>query len=294
MTGRTAVISGAAFVVIVVLFYLIFSVLMSGMSGDSPTLGGGGDRIGLLEVQGLILDSESVIVRIEELRKDEGLEAVVLRIDSPGGGVAASQEIYSALLKLRAAGKRLVASMGSVAASGGYYIACAADTIVSNPGTITGSIGVIMEFPQTHELFSKLGIDFEIIKSGRFKDTGSPHRGISDRERQYLQEVIDDAHEQFVRAVADGRRLDLEEVRRIADGKIFTGSRALTEGLVDVLGSQADAVDIAAEMVGIEGEPTLIRPSGRRDDFWNWFLDRVGLPSLKSLPLPRLLYLFSY
>ena len=294
MKKRTALVYGSVFAAIVVFFYLVFSLFLRELSGDSAAFSAAGGRIGLVEVRGIILDSGDFIPMIEQMRKDDGIKAVVLRIESPGGGVAATQEIYTALEKLKASGKRLVVSMGAVSASGGYYIACAADTIVSNPGTITGSIGVIMEFPQTHELFRKIGVDFEVIKSGSYKDTGSPHRELTDRERKYLQAVIDDAYEQFVQAIVSGRGLAEDRVRRLADGRIFTGNQALTAGLVDIMGSEADAVDIAAEMVDIEGEPTLVRPSVKSRDFWSWLLDRVGLPAVRSLPVPRLLYLLSY
>jgi protease-4 len=182
-----------------------------------------------------------------------------LRINSPGGGVGPSQEIHREVLKARER-KKVIASIGSVGASGGYYVACASDLIIVNPGTITGSIGVVMEFSNVEELLKKIGLRSYVIKSGRHKDIGSPLREMTSEEKSILQGVIDSVHSQFIRAVAEGRNMEERKVREIADGRIFSGEQAKELGLVDRLGGLQDAIEIAAEMVGIKGKPTVIYP----------------------------------
>src|SRR5574341_1792616 len=179
-----------------------------------------GKRIGLVKVEGVIFDSERAVKELERFEDDASIAAVVLRIDSPGGGVAASQEIYEAAKRVRDQGKFVIASMGSVAASGGYYIACAADTIMANPGTTTGSIGVIMEMMNATELLDKIGVRFEVIKSGKYKDSGSPFRRMTDEDRKYFQSYVDDAYQQFVQVVATERRLEKSAVLALADGRV--------------------------------------------------------------------------
>jgi protease-4 len=189
----------------------------------------------------------------------------VLRIDSPGGTVVAAQEIFAAVNRLREEkAKVVVVSMADIAASGGYYIACAADRILANPGTITGSIGVIMEFPNMQELFGKIGLKSTTIKSGEFKDTGNALREMTDRERAVLQALIDDVFGQFVQAVQEGRDMSPEKVRELADGRIFTGNQALELGLVDEIGDMAGAIRAAADLAGIEGDPEIVREKKRR------------------------------
>ncbi len=228
-------------------------------SEDGLSLSLGGDRIGLVEIKGVILDSESVIKQIKRFREAGNIKGILVRIDSPGGGVAASQEIYKALKRAREQGKVVVASMSSVAASGGYYIACAADTIVANPGTTTGSIGVILNFFDFSELLKRWGIRYNVVKSGKYKDAGSFGRPMTPEDRIYFQQFINDAFEQFVEVVSRERNLEREQVLRIADGRVFTGRQAYEYNLVDVLGSFDDAVELIAEMAGIEGKPKIIR-----------------------------------
>ncbi|MEJ2699696.1 MAG: signal peptide peptidase SppA, partial [Desulfuromonadales bacterium] len=199
------------------------------------------------------------IEQLLRFRKDDSVKAIVLRVDSPGGGVGPSQEIYEEVQKTVKI-KPVVVSMGSIAASGGYYIASPANRIFSNPGTITGSIGVILEFTNFQELLQKIGLKSQIIKSGKHKDIGSPVRPMTEGDRKILQSLIDDVHQQFIAAVAKGRKLDLEKVRALADGRIFSGRQALAVGLVDQLGDLQDAVKAAAELGGIHGEPRLVYP----------------------------------
>jgi protease-4 len=223
----------------------------------------GGEKIAIIEVQGVILDPQPIVEKLIKLRKNEKVKAIVLRIDSPGGGVGPAQEIFAEVKKARKE-KKVLVSMGSVAASGGYYIACGADKILANPGSITGSIGVIVESLNVEELLRKLGLRSMVVKSGKHKDLGSPLRPMTTEERKLLQGVIDSVHEQFIRAVAEGRNLPLEKVRELADGRIFSGEQAQELGLVDELGNLEDTLAMAATLAGIRGEPEIIYPEKKR------------------------------
>jgi len=240
-------------------FFLLLGILsrMDGLSGV------GAGKVGLIRITGLIAESESVIEQIRKFAKDDSVKAIVLRVNSPGGGVGPSQEIYEEVRKLR--GKKVVVtSMGALAASGGYYIACATEKIYANPGTITGSIGVIMNFVNVRDLVEKIGIRGMVVKSGEYKDIGSPVREMKPGERRLLQGVIDNVHGQFVNAVAEGRSLERKQVLTIADGRIFSGEQARELGLVDALGNLQDAVEEAGRMAKIDGEPKLIMPPKKR------------------------------
>jgi protease IV len=222
-----------------------------------------GDGVGLVEVKGLIVDGTDTVRQLRALKKDKRVKAVVLRVDSPGGVVGPSQEI-SAQVKDLAREKKVVVSMGSVAASGGYYVSAPASVIYANPGTITASIGVLMKFSNLEGLMGKVGMKAFTLKTGKFKDVGSPARTMTAEERDMLQSVIDSTHSQFVRAVAEGRRLPVATVAAIADGRIYSGEQALAHKLVDKLGTLQDAIDEAARLGGIKGEPQLIRPPKKR------------------------------
>ena len=215
--------------------------------------------IGLLEIEGPINDSLNYLKAIKALEENDRVKAVLVRVDSPGGSVGPSQEIYGALLRVKEK-KPLVVSMGSVSASGGYYIACAADTIYALPGTLTGSIGVILAFLDLSEGLGKIGVKSERIASGEMKDSGSPFKTLTDRERIYFQRLVEDVHEQFVEAVALSRDIPPETVREFADGRAFTGRQALELGLVDRLGGLDDALEEAKEKAGIVGKARFIRP----------------------------------
>ena len=251
--------------------FLVTIVAIESLLGQQLSFPSYGARVGLVRVEGGIYDSRQIIDDLERMAEDPGIRAIVLRVESPGGGAAASQEIYDCIRGVQEQGVPLVVSMGSVAASGGYYIACTADTIFANPGTLTGSIGVVMSFTNLEELFGKIGLDFEVIKSGRFKDTGSWSRQMTDDERALLQGTIDDIHAQFVEAVVEGRGMEYDAVAALADGRIFSGRQALEAGLVDRLGSLEDAVEVAALMGGIEGEPNEQEPV-RRERLTLWQL----------------------
>jgi protease-4 len=226
------------------------------------------NKIGVIQINGAIKDSWPIVSQLAAFKKDKGIKAIILRINSPGGGVGASQEIYSEVLRTRKT-KRVIVSLGSVAASGGYYIASAGDKIIANPGTITGSIGVLMEFIRVQELFKKIGLGMEVLKSGEFKDTGSPHRELTEREKEILKALILEIQEQFINAVAKGRGIPVEKVREIADGRIISGAMAKELGLIDRLGNFQDAVDLTKKISGISGEVSLVYPKKKRIGLWD-------------------------
>ncbi|MDO3379439.1 signal peptide peptidase SppA [Geoalkalibacter halelectricus] len=269
MNKRPFLMALATFGAIFLVFFLIILAIgsMTGRSAPFPI----GDRVGVIPVTGVILSSDKTIETIVKFREDPSIKAVVLRIDSPGGGVGPSQEIFEEVRRL-ADVKPVVASMGSVAASGGYYIAAPASRILANPGTITGSIGVIMEFTNFQELLDKIGLKNRVIKSGEHKDIGSPVRPMSAEEEHILQELINDVHDQFVSAVAQGRSMDYAEVVGLADGRIFSGRQALSLGLVDDLGNLRDAILVAGEMAGIKGEPRTVYPAPERPRFFEYLI----------------------
>lgn len=215
------------------------------------------EKIALVRIEGPIFDSKNTVEELKEYANDPSIKAIVLRVDSPGGAVAPAQEIYEEVKKA-VSKKKVVASMGSVAASGGYYVLAPAERIIANPGTLTGSIGVIMEIPNVGGLMEKVGIKTDVIKSGKYKDMVSVFKKTGDEERLILQSVLDDVHEQFIRAVARSRRMSFEDVTKLADGRIFTGRQAKELGLVDELGSLEDAIAISAKLAGIEGEPYIV------------------------------------
>lgn len=227
--------------------------------------------VGVIEVRGVIDGDDEVIPTIQRFAKSEQVRAVVLRIESPGGGVTPSQEIYQELTRLKEK-KPVIASLGGVAASGGYYIASACNTIVANPGTITGSIGVIMETVNVQGLLDKLGVRGGVIKAGTYKDLGSPLREMTAEEQQILKTMLEDVHQQFITAVATGRNMEEATVRTLADGRVYSGKQAQRLGLVDHLGNLQDAITLAAQKAGIPGEPRVIRVQTQRRAWWQRLL----------------------
>jgi protease-4 len=259
-------------------------VLLSGPSPDSPFDSGGAY-------------SGQIVEYLEQAQEDSSVKAIVLRVNSPGGSVVASDEIYQQMLKMK---KPIVASMGELAASGGYYISAPADVIVANPATLTGSIGVIAQMTNLEELMEKVGVEVMVIKSGTHKDVGSPFREMTEEEKAIWQAIIDETYDQFVAIVAEGRGLSEEKVREIADGRVYTGRQALELGLADELGNLPEAIDRAAELGGIKGEPRLVeyrRPPTLFETFFSSLvsplqpfdlarlLDLEGRPSLQYLYL---------
>src|SRR5208283_3447298 len=236
---------------------LLVTVLVWLVSGYEVSLKT--NRVWLIELKGTIVDCRETLRQITDFRKNSSIKAIVLRVDSPGGAVGPSQEIYREIQRTIRS-KPVVASMGSLAASGGYYISSAASHIVANPGTITGSIGVIIHFPNLQGLFGKIGYQMTTIKSGKFKDIGNPDREMTPEEKELLQTTIDETYRQFVRDVAQARHLPEDDVRKVADGRIIMGEKALELKLVDQLGNFEDAVAKAGELAKIEGEPEVVKP----------------------------------
>lgn len=265
--GRPIVRGLLVLSIAVVMFFAAAFALTVGTDGKIGNLLSLGGRVGVVEVKGVISESDDAVEALKSFQKNPAVKAVVVRIESPGGGVAPSQEIYDAIRKVRES-KPVVASMGGVAASGGYYIASACDTIVANPGTLTGSIGVIMELGNVEGLLQKLGVQPEIIKAGAYKDMGSIVRPMTENERGLFQEMIDSVHTQFITAVAAGRSMNKDQVRALADGRIFSGEQAKTAGLVDELGGFEDAIRLAAEKGGIEGEPRVTEARSSKEPWW--------------------------
>ncbi len=252
-------------------------------------------EIALVRIQGMLMDSQNIVRQLSDYRHNPGVRGILLRIDSPGGAVAPAQEIYSEIMKLRADHKTVYASMGTVAASGGYYIACAADYVLANPGTLTGSIAAVMAFSNIEELTNKIGVKPVIIKSGKYKDVGSPLRAMNPEERKLLQNVVDDVHQQFVQAVAKGRGLSVSEVKEIADGRIMTGQQALKLKLIDEIGGLEKTLELLAKKIGVEGRPRVIEEK-EKTPFFDWLLQSSLssrlVETLIPASLPRLQYIW--
>ncbi len=256
--GRGVWISLGLFAAVVIALYASIALLQQlALNGAGPA-GSAGKLVGLLRINGGIYDATEAIEVLGKLRRDKRVKALLVRIDSPGGTVAPTQEIFEEINRFRATGRKVVASLGSVAASGGYYIALSADKIYANPGTITGSIGVVMVLPNAENVIKNLGLKINVIKSAPHKDLGSPLRSLVPRERDILQRLVDDTYGQFLRAVASRRKLSMKEAKRLGDGSIFSGERAKSVGLVDELGTRHDAVLEAGRLAGIEGEPKIL------------------------------------
>ena len=243
------------------LFVFLF---LAGLTQDSDEVVGYGDKVAVVELTGEIVSSENIVRELKKFREDRSVKAVLLRIESPGGGVVASQEIYEEVKKTRDHGKPVVVSMGSVAASGGYYAACGGSRIVANPGTLTGSIGVISQFMRYDSLLKKIGVGVNTVKSGKMKDAGNPFREMSKDDREYFQTLMDDVHHQFVSVVENERKLSHEVVSAFAVGRAFTGTQALKLKLIDTLGTYEDAIMIAGKLAGIKGKPSLVRERRHR------------------------------
>lgn len=254
---RTILLAALAiYLGVVVLFVAALSTAMA------PTGGGAvfGARVAIVELEGTIVDVDDLLRELKAHRDNPLVKAVVLRINSPGGVVGPTQELHAAVMRLREAGKPVVASLGAVAASGGYYVAVAADRIYANPGTLTGSIGVIFQLPNVDGLMKKVGVDYVVVKAGRYKDIGNIARPMAPEERRILQTLLDDVHAQFIAAVATGRKLDPTEVVGFADGRIVSGAQAKDLHMVDALGGLEEAVDGAATLAGLSRPPRVIGP----------------------------------
>jgi protease IV len=229
-----------------------------------------------VELEGIILDVDDIVRDLKSHRDNPLVRAVVIRINSPGGVVGPTQELVRAVQRLREAGKPVVASLGAVAASGGYYVAVAADAIYANPGTLTGSIGVIMQMANLENLMKKVGVEYVVIKAGQFKDVGNVSRPMTPEERRVLQALLDDVHRQFIDAVAEGRKLDRSRVVTFADGRVFSGAQAKSLGMVDELGGLEEAVERAAKLAGLPTPPKVVQPR-RRFSIMDLLRSQLGL-----------------
>ena len=284
-------------VAVTVLVWLAVAGLFVLVVGGARSEGAGGSalfgpRVAIVELEGIITDVDDVVRDLKSHRENPAVRAVVMRINSPGGVVGPTQELHDAILRVRQAGKPVVASLGAVAASGGYYAAVACDQIYANPGTLTGSIGVIMQLANVEQLMKKVGVDYVVVKAGAYKDIGNMGRPMTPEERRVLQALLDDIHAQFIGAVAAGRKLEREDVARFADGRVFSGTQAKALKMVDALGGLEDAVAAAAKLAGIPSPPSVIQPKRHFSIFdllRNQFggsaasaLLRPGLPAFKT------------
>jgi protease IV len=284
-------------VAVTVLVWLAVAGLFVLVVGGARSEGAGGStlfgpRVAIVELEGIITDVDDIVRELKSHRENPAVRAVVMRINSPGGVVGPTQELHDAILRVRQAGKPVVASLGAVAASGGYYTAVACDQIYANPGTLTGSIGVIMQLANVEQLMKKVGVDYVVVKAGAYKDIGNMGRPMTPEERRVLQALLDDIHAQFISAVATGRKLEREEVVRVADGRVFSGTQAKDLKLVDALGGLEDAVLAAGKLAGLPSPPSVIQPKRHFSIFdllRNQFggsaasaLLRPGLPAFKT------------
>lgn len=289
---RPWLVYGLAFLGGIVLFLIFLSIFLSFLFFLLGERISPGPKIGVLEVKGVILESSEYLKAIEELREREDIKAVVLRVNSPGGSVGAVQEIFEELKVLRKI-KPLVVSMGEVAASGGLYLSLSGQKIFANPGTITGSIGVMIQLPNLEKLMEKIGISAEVIKSGPYKDTGSVFRGLTSEEKKYLQEKVELLHQQFIKAISEERKIPLDKVKTFANGKIYTGEEALNLGLVDALGNFYRAVDEAKRLSGIKKAFLIFYPR-KKGYLERFFEEKVPLKDIQFYdPLNiKVLYLY--
>ena len=282
--GRVALITIGVGVGIVVLFIGTVWVFMATLGEDGlPT---GGPKVAVVEIEGIIVDGAAAVRELREHAENPSIKAVVLRINSPGGVVAPTQEIFAAIQRARKAGKPVVASLGAVAASGGYYVAVAADRIYANPGTLTGSIGVVMQLANLEGLLKKVGVDYVVVKAGAYKDVGNFARTMSPEERKMLQALLDDVYSQFVEAVSEGRGLEKKDVLAFAEGRIYSGQQALALKMVDELGGFEEAVEAAGKLANISGRPKLVYPR-KKFSFRDLVENRLGLAGIGPL-LPAL------
>ncbi len=282
--GRVALVAIGVGVGILVLFLGTIWVLMATVSEDGlPT---GGPRVAVVEIEGIIVDGTAAVRELREHAENPAIKAVVLRVNSPGGVVAPTQEIFAGIQRARKAGKPVVATLGAVAASGGYYVAAAADRIYANPGTLTGSIGVVMQMANIEGLLKKVGVEYVVVKAGAYKDVGNFARTMSPEERKMLQALLDDVYSQFVDAVAEGRGLERKEVLAFAEGRIYSGQQALALKMVDEMGGFEDAVEAAGKLANISGRPKLVYPR-KKFSFKDLLENRLGLPGAGPL-LPAL------
>jgi protease-4 len=277
----------AGFVVVVVMLTVLGG--SDEETGDWTEVLGSGNKVGVIQIEGTLMSSDTVLKQLRKFRKKSSIKAIVLRINSPGGAVAPAQEIYREIEKVKKK-KPVVASMETVGASAAYYIASNTNRIVCSQGTITGSIGVIMMLPQIQKVIERIGVDVNVIKAGKYKDIGSAVRPLTEEERKILETFAAQIHEQFISDVAAGRKgkIERDKLVSIADGSFFTGERAKELGLVDSIGNFYDAVKIAAELGGIKGEAELVYPKKKWDSWLDMVLESSSRSAARLLERARL------
>lgn len=280
-------------VVLSVLAFLLIALYTAGLSNKSERSSrGGGNLIAIVELNGMILTPEKFIEEFQKFAERRDIRGIVLRINSPGGDVAASQEIYSAVKRVRNSGKSVVASIGSAGASGAYLVALGANKIVANPGSITGSIGVIIDFPVVVNLLKKVGVEMKVVKSGEYKDVGSPFKELKESDRAYLKNVVDDLQSQFVDVVVNERHLPKNDLVKIADGRIFTGSQAVQLGLIDTLGTLEDAIALAGRLAGMTQKPETVISKKKKKSLLDLLFSDVEEVASMTTQTPAIEYLW--
>lgn len=272
-------------IVIAVIFFSVSFLYLANIMSDPGSYdeqtGKGNGKIAVVNLDFTILSSESIVRQFKKFGEDKSIKAILLKVNTPGGGVAASQEMYEAIKKTRDSGKPVVVSISSLGASGGYYAACGGSLIIANPGSLVGSIGVIINLMNFKELADKIGIQETMIKSGELKDAGNPFRELNEKDREYFQSIVDDTYEQFLDVVSEARKMDKEKLKEYANGRVFTGRQAKEIGLIDSLGTFQDAIRITGLLAGIEGEPVIVRER-KKESFWERLLDSFSENDLKS------------
>jgi protease-4 len=274
-------LSGCLITALVVFFLLGVTVIAYNFMGKDNLMTSR-DKVGVVEIKGVLTDGKTIIKQLDHFRDDAGIKAIVLRIDSPGGAVGPAQEILREVEKVKHK-KKIVASLGTVAASGGYYIACGADLIMSNKGTATGSIGVIMQFTNVEELTKKVGLDFFTLKSGRYKDVGSPFRPMTPEDKEYMQHLLDNIYQQFISDVARNRKIPVDKMKTLAEGKVYTGEEAKQIGLVDEFGNVQDAIEKAGRLGGIQGKVEAVYPQKEGFSLLRLLMGEDGEQTLSNL-----------
>lgn len=262
--------------------FLYLTKIISDSDGSLEISGKGNEKIAEVKLDFTIFSSEGIVRQFKKYGEDKSIKAIILRINTPGGGVAASQEIYEIVKKTRDSGKPVIVSIASLGASGGYYAACGGSTIVADEGSLVGSIGVIIQLVNYKELADKIGIKSMTITSGELKDAGNPFKDFSEKDRTYFQEIVDDTFDQFLEVVSKERKIDTADLKQYATGRVFTGRQALKIGLVDSIGTYEDAIKIAANMAGIDGEPTIVKEK-ERSTLIERILDTFSNNELRSI-----------
>jgi len=251
---------GNIIALIIISIIVIASIIKFNVQKNEFNISHSGD-IGILSLEGVIIKSDKFIYQLKKYGKSNSIKGIIIKINSPGGSSATSQEIYEMIKWVKNKYKKpIFVAMGSVAASGGYYVAIAADSIFALPSTLTGSIGVIMDFPQWEKALNKIGLKMNVIKSGELKDSGSPYREFTENDKKYFQSLVNDVYEQFIKDVSESRDIPLEEVKKLANGQVFTGRQAYKYKLIDKIGTTQDAIDLMAKTLKLGKDPKIVKP----------------------------------